>query len=239
MIERRAPALDAGGDLRGQRAVAVVAQAAARDGDRRREIGAAGRHRRRGSRRRRSRGRRDHGVIGSGIGRRRVEADGRRGTRARVIGRLPSAWISVRSKTPVAGRHDAADRRRPRRSCPAAARPAASAGPTVERSRISRRPSMKRERVRPGMQPANQVVDAVGRPAPVDDAVVLGEPMRVGGRGIVLRRLVDAARRQRRRASRPAAAAPSRPGRARPRRWCRPARSGGAPSPASARRRAP
>ena len=55
-------------------------------------------------------------------------------------------------------------------------------------------PVEERERVRPGMQPADQVVDARRRPAPVDDAVVLGQPMRVGGGAIVLRRLVHSAR---------------------------------------------
>ena len=42
VVERGAPALDAGGDFRGERAVAIVAQAVARERDRRRQVGAAG-----------------------------------------------------------------------------------------------------------------------------------------------------------------------------------------------------
>ena len=42
VIERRAPALDAAGDFGGQRAVAIVVQAPARERDRRRQVGVAG-----------------------------------------------------------------------------------------------------------------------------------------------------------------------------------------------------
>ena len=35
----------------------------------------------------------------------------------------------------------------------------------------------KRERVRPGMQPANQVVNALGGPRPVHQSVIFGEAM--------------------------------------------------------------
>ena len=39
------------------------------------------------------------------------------------------------------------------------------------------------------MQPADEIVHARGRPAPVDDAVLLGQPVRVGRLGVVLRPL--------------------------------------------------
>ena len=49
---------------------------------------------------------------------------------------------------------------------------------------------MKRERVRPRMQTADQVVDPLRRPTPVDDAIAFRQPMRVGDRRFVLRILM-------------------------------------------------
>jgi len=53
--------------------------------------------------------------------------------------------------------------------------------------------SQKTEGMRPWMQAANQVVNAGRRPLPVDGAIVLREPVRVGRETIVLRRLAHLA----------------------------------------------
>ena len=90
------------------------------------------------------------------------------------------------------------------------------------------------ERVRPRMQTADQIVDARGRPAPVDHAVFLRQPMRVGR---LARRPAASPRRCRARSDRRrrrAGARRSARGRARPRRWSRRRRSADAPSRSSA-----
>ena len=119
MIERRPPALHAGRDLGGQRAVALVGERRARARDRGRQIGAARRTRPGGSRRRRRAPARSWRARRSD---RRPASSGwpARNSRA-VIGRLPSAWSSTMSQQPVAGRHAAGRRRARRRSCPGGA----------------------------------------------------------------------------------------------------------------------
>ena len=80
-----------------------------------------------------------------------------------------------------------------------------------DRRRITLAPSINAERVWPGLQATNQIVNALRRPAPIDDAVFLRQPLRVGGVAVVLRTSSTGPSARRRRSGRGGRAELARP----------------------------